>query len=159
VVSRPITPTATWVLVTDRAGRRCECVGQCGSKHYTYVAGKPAPPLGSPVRRCRAELHTGPHSSPEHGGLFVAPTDPSVSPDDAWRVPVAELAAWCAHCLDGVRARARKVARTAARAAETVDLGPAAELPADGDYAALFDAAPYRDLTAGGRRRAGRVTS
>jgi hypothetical protein len=138
-------------------------VGQCGKKHYTPVRGKPAPHPRSPLRRCRAELQRRPGATPEFGALFVAPADPSVPLDDAWLVPPAELAAWCASCLDGARARARSAARQAARTAETVDPpGPASaagELPAD-EYGALFDAAPFRDLSAANRRRrGGRVMS
>ncbi len=86
--------TPTWVLVVTVAGRRCECAGACGRAH-AEGAGRCARGMGGGV------VHR----------LFAAPRDPGVPAVSAWRVPVEDLAAWCATCLDAAR---RAAARTTA---------------------------------------------
>ena len=83
-------PSPVWVQVVTAAARRCECTGACGHPHDRR----------EPETRCPA---TGVGRV-----LYAAPRDPGVPAESAWRVPVAELAAWCAGCLDGARAVARR---------------------------------------------------
>ena len=108
----PVTPA--WIVVTDRDGRRCRCHGECGSRHFDRVKGRPDPAPGSPGARCRVAGAPGRPVLP--GDLVVAPADPAVPSADAWRLPREELATWCPACLMGASAAARARARRAAAA-------------------------------------------
>lgn len=80
---------ATWTAVVGAAGAHCQCPG--------------GHPKHKPDEPCPRETLTG--------ELVAAPVDPAVAPESAWRVPAAELAAWCPPCLDAMRAAARAAAR------------------------------------------------
>jgi hypothetical protein len=103
------TVTPLWAAIAVRDGRRCTCTGQCGSKHYTRIPGKPAPAPGSPATRCDVE------APPELGSpgrrLIVAPVDPRISETQAAYLPAAELTLWCPECSGAAVRRARGPAR------------------------------------------------
>lgn len=73
------------VHVVASAGHQCQCTGACGSPH---AAGN---------GRC----HHGQDGALV--ALVAAPRDPSVPERQAWRVPTAELSAWCHPCLRAAR--------------------------------------------------------
>ncbi|MEV5880726.1 hypothetical protein AB0L75_42450 [Streptomyces sp. NPDC052101] len=84
-----------WAVVVDRAGRQCECSGQCGATHrktegrcdatHGGYAGKGCPPVR----------------------LEVAPEDPSVPEHTAARMTPDQLMAWCPKCRAGAARKAR----------------------------------------------------
>lgn len=95
--AEPIAVTALWRTVIAAAAGRCACAGACGRSH---AAPKKARTKGIPTDgRCRVETPIG--------RLFAAPADPSVPAEQAYRVPVEALTAWCGMCLDGARRRHR----------------------------------------------------
>lgn len=103
-MSAPLAVTPLWVLVIDRAGRRCQCTGQCGHRHTRHSPRGRVRPGAQPAPdpRCVTEL-----GNPA-ARLYAAPTDPAVPVADAWQVPTSAMAAWCGPCLDGARAQARR---------------------------------------------------
>jgi hypothetical protein len=112
-VSAPLGVTPLWASVVRRAGARCQCRGACGNRHYKIKRGAPALPTSDPRTRCEATLSPAIEGA-DKGRLYVAPRDPDVPERDAWRVPAAELAAWCGPCLSGAHSPAGVRARAAA---------------------------------------------
>jgi hypothetical protein len=99
-------PSPVLVQVVTAAGHRCECT-------RTGCHGR--------ADRCGRGL-------PAHR-LVAAPRDITVPAHAAWRVPVAELAAWCDRCHEhgqtaGRRARSTALAEAAAAVVLPLDLGP-----------------------------------
>jgi hypothetical protein len=81
------------VEVVTRAERRCECTRRgCHGQGERCVRGLPA------------------------SRLIAAPRDITVAPHAAWRVPVAELAAWCVKCFERAQADGRRERNAAATA-------------------------------------------
>ena len=108
---RPVTAPAAagalagaglWRQVTDRAGRRCECRGECGRTH------------ASGQGRCIRE-----HAP--WAPLHAVPADPAAHDTAAAALPASALRALCGPCHAAVgliRARARQAAHGALSAAE-----------------------------------------
>ncbi|MEU2722743.1 hypothetical protein [Streptomyces smyrnaeus] len=98
-MSEPIVYADQWRAVMQRAGYRCQCVGQCGSKHAKGGG--------------RCERQHDKYADKHHGParLLTAPADPTLTLTAAVALSTGELRAWCGFCLDG----ARRTARTAAR--------------------------------------------
>ncbi len=93
----PAVPAPVWVQTVLRAGRRCECTGECGVRHDAADE----PPAGEDLAgRCPA----GPHGPVVR--LVAAPRPSTYSLADVWRLPADELAAWCQPCLAGAFAAA-----------------------------------------------------
>jgi hypothetical protein len=91
-----------WRQVTDRAGRRCECRGECGRKH------------ASGEGRCIRE-----HAP--WAPLRAVPADPAAHDTAAAALPASALRALCCPCHTAVgliHAKARKAAHGALSAAE-----------------------------------------
>lgn len=78
--------TPTWVSVVTGAGHRCQCGGVCGRSHDKTGG------------RCDRGLD---RAIPDR--LYAAPTNPQVPAEQAFRVPVEDLSAWCGGCLDRSR--------------------------------------------------------
>ncbi|WP_301124746.1 hypothetical protein [Streptomyces cacaoi] len=97
-MNEPIVYADQWRAVMQRAGYRCECVGQCGSKHAKGDG--------------RCEKQHGKYADKHHGParLLTAPTDPTLPLAVAVAVPTGELRAWCEGCHAGA-ARATRKAR------------------------------------------------
>ncbi|MGI5348805.1 hypothetical protein ACQEU8_11500 [Streptomyces sp. CA-250714] len=97
-MSEPIVYADQWRAVMQRAGYRCQCVGQCGSKHAKGDG--------------RCERQHDKYADKHHGParLIAAPDTPGLSVKQAAGLPCERLRAWCGFCLDGTR----RVARTAA---------------------------------------------
>ena len=87
------------VAVVTAAGRRCECT-------RVGCHGKTA--------RCERAM-------PGHR-LVAAPRDVTTPEHAAWRLPVAELAAWCSRCHDHAMAEARRARQAVLRAELLGDL-------------------------------------
>jgi hypothetical protein len=102
-----------FVQVVTEAGRRCECTGACGRVHRT------------PEGRCGTEQGLQ--------RLFVAPRDPAVPAEAAWRAPVEGLAAWCGPCLDAAR-RAAVLPGSAVAGARQAALDLGQGLPASVEF-------------------------
>lgn len=81
--------------VLDRADRRCECTGGCGSNQH----GPTVPTL----RRCDRDRE-----------LVIAPADPTTPAEQAARLSADDLHVWCGRCHQKASWRRRK-ARVAAR--------------------------------------------
>ena len=90
--AEPIALPGLWRTVIAAAAGRCACTGGCGRSH---AGTKKARTDG----RCPVETPTG--------RLFAAPADASVPADQAYKIPVEALTAWCGTCLDGARRRHR----------------------------------------------------
>ncbi|WP_063774200.1 hypothetical protein [Streptacidiphilus rugosus] len=98
----PLAPLPLWEQVIHRADGRCQCTGQCGSKH---AAG-----------HGRCEHENGGYLSKHHGPvrLIAAPADPAaltLPAHQAARLPLSALAAWCPPCHDHAHTRARHAHR------------------------------------------------
>lgn len=88
----PIVGAALWQQVVDRAGGRCQCVGECGGKHGP--------------ERCDRE-------NGEHLGrvrLRAVPADPALPFHRAASLPAEQLHAICPTCHNGVENRRRNAA-------------------------------------------------
>ncbi|GCD44140.1 hypothetical protein [Streptomyces paromomycinus] len=103
-MSEPIVYAALWRPAMEAAGFRCQCTGQCGSRHVKAGG------------RCPREhdQYASKHRGPVH--LLAVPADLTASDTLACRAAVTELRAWCPDCYTAARAAARKAARTAAAA-------------------------------------------
>lgn len=97
-MSAPITMTAQWATVMQRARYRCQCEGTCGRTH--------------PTGRCPAEHDRRPAKNRPPVRLVAAPADPSADPLTATRLPANQLRAWCPTCHDSTARAARKATRT-----------------------------------------------
>ena len=93
----PIVGAKTWTFVMNRAGRRCQCNGACGSKH------NPNGINGREQRRC--------DRTADMDELTVAPGDLTLSAIQAARVPVPDLRAWCSGCHAKTAAKQRAARR------------------------------------------------
>jgi len=97
VSAEPIAVTPLWRTVIAAAAGRCTCTGACGRSH---AASKKARAAGiASDGRCRVEAPAA--------RLFAAPVDMSVPAEQAYRVPVEALTAWCGPCLDVARRQHR----------------------------------------------------
>lgn len=83
-----------WYAVRERAGDRCECTGECGSRHKNGGG------------RCARES-TWPDPARV---LSVVPADPAVSLAAAAALPWAELRLRCTECVVGSRRQMERVA-------------------------------------------------
>jgi hypothetical protein len=103
VTARPalLVTDPVWVQVVAAAGRQCECERA----------------------RCHGKAPRCEHESTGGRPLLAAPRDPSTPVESAWRLQVADLAAWCSPCLSAARAAAVR------KAAATKAPEPTAELP------------------------------
>src|SRR3954452_5930044 len=99
----PIAGGRLWHQVIDRAAGVCQCEGACGRRHAR---------TGGRCTVGQAAFQPVP--------LYVAPSDPTVPTDQAWRLRHDQLAAWCGQCLDDARPRHRTTPR--APVTETGDL-------------------------------------
>lgn len=97
----PAVPPPIWVQVVTRAARRCECIGQCGRDHLALEA----PPSADPPTADESRCVEGPGRPVV--GLLVAPRSVAIAASESWRLPVEQLATWCAECFTGAFATAR----------------------------------------------------
>jgi hypothetical protein len=107
-----VAPLPLWELLIHLSGGRCQCTGQCGSKH---AAGQG-----------RCEHENGGYLS-KHAGpirLLVAPKDPYelIRPaHEQARLSACDLAAWCPPCHDNARTRVQREHRKALAELHTSD--------------------------------------
>ncbi|MFG2195779.1 hypothetical protein [Streptomyces sp. NPDC048639] len=94
-MSEPLVFADVWRPVVEAAGFRCQCTGQCGTRH-SKTAG-----------RCPREQDQYGKGGRIH--LAAAPADQSVSAVAAAQLPAAALRAWCPECHAGAQ---RKAARS-----------------------------------------------
>ncbi|WP_331718160.1 hypothetical protein OG565_33975 (plasmid) [Streptomyces sp. NBC_00138] len=88
----PIGSPAVWDPIMNRSGGRCECTGSCGRSHS------------------RTEFRCDRHHDRGAVRLVVAPLDLALPLEQAVRLPVAELRAWCPDCHRLARRRHREAA-------------------------------------------------
>ncbi|MFE7077888.1 hypothetical protein ACFU96_48225 [Streptomyces sp. NPDC057620] len=107
----PIAAQDVWLPVIEAAGNRCQCIGQCGSRH-----------LGKDRRPGRCEHEQGQHiSKVGEIRLIAAPLEHTT----AYPPPDAVLFAWCRPCYDGRRRIANR--ETKAKPPQEDELFPADE--------------------------------
>jgi hypothetical protein len=93
----PIGVTPAWQAVMDRAGHQCQCVGACGNRHSKSGL------------RCGTESGYYVKGSARPVILSAGPADAALPAEQAARLPVDQLQAWCPTCWTaaGRRSRAR----------------------------------------------------
>lgn len=91
-----ITHVGAWSAAVERAGYRCECIGQCGRRTHSS-AGR-----GSRARvrdhRCSQTMY-GRRGMVAGSRLIVTSTDLTVPLAAAATLPVSGLQVWCEGCL------------------------------------------------------------
>lgn len=99
-MSEPIVYATQWHSVMLAACYRCECSGECGSKH-TKGEG-------------RCERQHDKYADKHHGPvrLIAAPPDPTLSTRTASELPPDRLRAWCESCHGAATRTGRKAARS-----------------------------------------------
>jgi hypothetical protein len=100
-IPRSVAELPLWETVMTKAGRTCQCTGQCGKTHAKTTG--------------RCDRQHGAYAAVRGGHivLLAAPADPTqlaLAPHRAALLPATALMAWCAGCHNQARTRAAKTA-------------------------------------------------